>query len=128
MKTLAGILVVAAVAFFGVLPCCSIEGTALAAPQPATATLHIEGMTCGSCATAVKIVLQKTPGVTTSKVSYDEKEAVVTYDPAKTTPAKIAVAVADALSYKVTVAGAGTRVASPTSAILSSYDAPNGAA
>ena len=69
----------------------------------ATTTLHVEGMTCGGCATAVKLVLQKTPGVISAKVSYEEKRAVVSYDASKTTPAKIAAAVADALSYKVTV-------------------------
>lgn len=68
-----------------------------------TATLHIEGMTCAGCETAVKLVLKKTPGVISAKVSYEEKRAVVTYDPAKTTPQKIAIAVADALSYTVTV-------------------------
>ena len=127
MKTFAGILAIAAVGVFGVLPCWSIGGTAVAAPQPATTTLHIEGMTCGSCATAVKLVLQKTPGVTTSKVSYEEKQAVVTYDPAKTTPAKIAAAVADSLTYKVTVADASARMATPAPAIAtSSSAAPNG--
>lgn len=109
MKTVAGILVIAAVAF--------------AALPPATTTLHIEGMTCGSCATAVKLVLQKTPGVTASKVSYEEKQAVVTYDPAKTTPAKIAAAVAGALTYKVTVADARLHTATIAS---SSCDAPSG--
>jgi copper chaperone CopZ len=117
MKRLAGIVFIAAVAFFGV-----------AASQPATATLHVEGMTCGGCATAVKLVLQKTAGVMTSKVSYEEKQAVVTYDPARTTPAKIAAAVADALSYKVTVADANPRLAAPAAAIAaSSCAAPNGA-
>lgn len=76
---------------------------AVAANPAATTNLHIEGMTCGGCATAVKLVLQKTPGVSASSVSYEEKRAVVTYDPAKTTPEKIAKAVASALSYDVTV-------------------------
>jgi copper chaperone len=106
MKTFAGILIIAAVALFGVLPCCSIGGTATAAPQPATTTLHIEGMTCGGCATAVKLVLRKTEGVASSTVSYEDKRAVVTYDPAKTTPAKIAHAIATSLSYEVNVEGA----------------------
>lgn len=79
----------------------SLVPVALAAT--ATTTLHVEGMTCGGCATAVKLVLQKTPGVISAKVSYEEKRAVVSYDASKTTPAKIAAAVADALSYKVTV-------------------------
>ena len=72
----------------------------------ATTTLHIEGMTCAGCETAVKMVLKKSPGVISSEVSYEEKRAVVSYDAAKTTPEKIAKAVADALSYKVTVTGA----------------------
>lgn len=69
----------------------------------ATTTLHIEGMTCAGCETAVKLVLKKTPGVTSATVSYEQKRAVVTFDPAKTAPTKIAAAVADALSYTVTV-------------------------
>jgi copper chaperone CopZ len=72
----------------------------------ATTNLHIEGMTCAGCETAVKMVLKKTPGVVGSEVSYEDKRAVVTYDAAKTTPEKIASAVADTLSYKVTVTGA----------------------
>src|SRR5437867_13011651 len=80
-------------------------GAAAAATVQKT-NLHIEGMTCGSCATAVKLVLKKTVGVVGSTVSYEEKRAVVTYDPAKTTPAKVAEAVAGALSYKVNVESA----------------------
>ena len=90
-----------------------------ASAAPSTATLHVEGMTCGGCATAVKLVLQKTPGVTDAKVSYEEKRAVVSYEPTKTTPAKIATAVADALSYKVTVVDGGARSARDTTATVS---------
>ena len=68
-----------------------------------TTTLHIEGMTCAGCETAVKLVLRKTPGVIGADVSYEAKRAVVKYDPAKTTPQKIATAVAESLSYTVTV-------------------------
>ena len=82
----------------------SVAHTARAAN--ATTNLHIEGMTCAGCETAVKMVLKKTPGVISSEVSYEQKRAVVSYDAAKTTPEKIAKAVADALSYKVTVTGA----------------------
>jgi copper chaperone len=131
MKTFAGILIVAAVASFSVLPCCCIGGTATAALQPATTTLHIEGMTCGGCATAVKLVLRKTEGVASSTVSYEDKRAVVRYDPAKTTPAKIADAIATLLSYKVNVEDAtqhavvsttpaGASCATPTAATASS--------
>jgi mercuric ion binding protein len=99
---------------------------ALAIPLPAatsTTTLHVEGMTCAGCETAVKLVLQKTPGVTGQQVSYEQKQAIVTYDPSKTTPAKIAAAVADALSYQVTVAGSTAASPKPKS-VAGSCDAP----
>src|SRR5258708_2825095 len=99
---------------------------ALAVPLSAatsTTTLHIEGMTCAGCETAVKLVLQRTPGVTGQQVSYEQKQAFVTYDASKTTPAKIAAAVADALSYKVSVAGS-TAVASKLKIAASSCDVP----
>ena len=81
-----------------------LVGLAAAASATTTTTLHIEGMTCAGCETAVKLVLKKTPGVISADVSYEEKRAVVKYDPAKTTPQKIARAVAESLSYTVTVA------------------------
>src|SRR5260221_4537258 len=99
---------------------------ALAVPLSAaasTTTLHIEGMTCAGCETAVKLVLEKTPGVTGQQVSYEQKQAVVTYDASKTTPAKIAAAVADALSYKVTVVG-GSSLGSKPKLAASSCDGP----
>ena len=80
-----------------------LVGLAAAASATTTTTLHIEGMTCAGCETAVILVLKKTPGVISADVSYEEKRAVVKYDPAKITPQKIATAVADALAYKVTV-------------------------
>jgi copper chaperone len=73
-----------------------------ATSNTATTKVHIEGMTCGACATAVKMVLRKTAGVVDAVVSYDDKQATVTYDPAKTSPAKLADAIATALEYKVT--------------------------
>jgi len=71
----------------------------------ALAILHIDGMTCGACATAVKHVLKRVDGVTNARVSYEEKKAVVTYDAAKVTPEKIARTVSEKLpTYKATVA------------------------
>jgi len=116
MKSLVRIFIVAAVALY-----------AVAAPPPATTTLHIEGMTCGSCAAAVRLVLKKTPGVTTSNVSFGEKQAVVAYDPSKTTPAKIAAAIADTLAHKVTVAKSGTPATTEESTAASSCATPSGA-
>src|SRR5207302_2427400 len=98
MKRLMLVALFSAIAAAGIVPCCITHSaaTAATAPKAATTNLYIEGMTCGSCATAVKLVLQKTPGVISSTVSYEEKHAVVTYDPAKTTPATIAGAIATA--------------------------------
>lgn len=86
-------------------------------------TLHIEGMTCAGCEIAVKLVLQKTAGVTGQQVSYEQKRAVVTYDASKTTPAKIAAAIAAALSYEVTVVGSTAMPSKPKTA-ASSCDVP----
>lgn len=60
------------------------------AAEPAKATLAIKGMTCGGCTVAVKLQLKRTEGVAKYDVSLDKAEAEVTYDPAKTTPQKIA--------------------------------------
>lgn len=77
----------------------------VALPQSlSTTTLNVEGMTCGSCATAVKLVLEDTTGVVAAKVSYERKEAVVTYDARQTNPQKIAEAVRAKLPYSVTPA------------------------
>lgn len=67
----------------------------LAAPVPAAGTraettLSIKGMTCGGCVAAVKVQLKRTEGVTAYEVSLEKAEAEVTYDPARTDPAKIA--------------------------------------
>ena len=71
------------------------------------ATLDVQGMTCGSCTASVRIVLKKLDGVTDAKVSFDERRAVVTYDPAKVTPQKMADTINAKLPYKAKVAGAG---------------------
>lgn len=54
-----------------------------------TATFKVEGMTCVSCETTIQLALEQTPGVRRSQVSYDRGEAVVEFDPEKTTPAKL---------------------------------------
>lgn len=54
-----------------------------------TATFKVEGMTCVSCETTIKLALERTPGVRRAEVSYDRSEAVVEYDPHKTTPAAL---------------------------------------
>lgn len=69
----------------------------------AIATLHIDGMTCGACATSAKIVLKKQSGVKKADVSYAKKTAIVEYNPAMTSGRKLAAAVEAALPYKARV-------------------------
>lgn len=61
-------------------------GLAFTAPAWAairTVTLAVPGMTCASCPITVKRALNKVEGVTKIEVSYEKKEAVVTFDDAK---------------------------------------------
>lgn len=60
------------------------------ADEAAKATLKVEGMTCGGCVAAVKVQLKRTRGVTAYEVNLEKGEAEVSYDPAKTTPEKVA--------------------------------------
>src|ERR1700730_8026861 len=53
------------------------------------ATFKVEGMTCMSCETTIKLALKRTRGVRSAVVSYDRGEAVVEYDPQKTTRNKV---------------------------------------
>jgi periplasmic mercuric ion binding protein len=61
--------------------------SALAAPQ--TVTLSVAGMTCAACPIAVKKALTKVDGVTQAKVSYEKREAIVTFDDSKTNVQKL---------------------------------------
>ncbi len=97
----------------------AIAGTGLAVvpaltPAPATAaqtqkletaTLTITGMTCGGCAVAVKMAAKKVAGVTNVAVSYEKGRADVTYDPARTTPEKIAAAITKHSGFKASTGG-----------------------
>lgn len=49
-----------------------------------TVTLSVPGMACAACPITVKKALQKVNGVIAAKVTWEPKEAVVTYDDAKT--------------------------------------------
>lgn len=73
---------------------------AVAAPQ--TVTLDVPGMTCSSCPITVKKALTKVDGVQQAKVSYEEGEAVVTFDDSKTSVEKLTLATANS-GYSSTV-------------------------
>lgn len=62
------------------LACCSAP--VFAATK--TSTLSVPGMTCASCPITVKKALDKVEGVEKIEVSLEKKEAVVTFDDAKT--------------------------------------------
>ena len=49
-----------------------------------TVTLSVPGMTCAACPITIKKALTEVDGVTDAEVSFDKKEAVVTFDDAKT--------------------------------------------
>ena len=66
-------------------------------------TLHISGMSCGHCLNAVKNALSRAEGVALKSVQMGRAE--LEYDPAITSPEKIAGAVADA-GYDAVPAGA----------------------
>ncbi len=46
-------------------------------------------MTCGSCAVTTRLALSKVNGVNSADVSFEKKEAKVTYDPALVTPDRL---------------------------------------
>lgn len=61
--------------------------TALSAPlgaAPKTVTLSVPGMTCPVCPITVKKALTRVDGVSNAEVSYENRQAVVTFDDART--------------------------------------------
>ena len=72
---------------------------AFAAPAWATTqtvTLSVPGMTCSACPLTVKQALNKVPGVSKTDVSFEKKQAVVSFDDAKTNLQALTKATADA--------------------------------
>ena len=61
-----------------------------------TVKLDVPGMTCPVCPITVRKALRAVPGVTHVDVSFAKKEAIVTYDDAKTNVAALTKATADA--------------------------------
>lgn len=108
-KILAIALVTLLLAFGGTIICCGVEASPQESRQTGETTqrsvtkLHIEGMTCGGCATSVKLVVKKLDGVTNADVSYEKKSAVITHDAKKISAEKIAEAIRTSLGYEVRV-------------------------
>lgn len=70
----------------------SLALVAVVAPVSAatqTVTLSVSGMTCATCPITVKKAISKVEGVSKTDVSFDKREAVVTFDDAKTSVQKL---------------------------------------
>jgi len=67
-----------------------------------TVTLSAPGMTCAACPITVKTALSRVAGVERAQVSFEKREAVVTFDDAKTTVEALTKATAGA-GYPSTV-------------------------
>ena len=61
-----------------------------------TVTLNVPGMTCPACPITIKKALNKVSGVSKVEVSYEKKEARVTFDDAKTDTKALVKATTDA--------------------------------
>lgn len=111
-----GLVVLIGVMTVGLAP---TSGLAAESQGLQTATLQIDGMTCGACVKDVKAALAKVPGVSAVEVmvgkkwvffsDYADTRASVTFDPTKTGVESLVKAVEAASSplsaYKVRVLG-----------------------
>jgi len=61
-----------------------------------TVTLSVPGMTCAACPITVKKAISKVDGVSKVAVTFEAREAVVTFDDAKTSVQKLTKATDDA--------------------------------
>jgi mercuric ion binding protein len=61
-----------------------------------TVTLSVPGMTCDLCPITIKKAISKVPGVASVEASYEKKQAVATFDDAKTTVEALTKATANA--------------------------------
>ncbi len=67
--------------------------SALAFAATKSATLEVQGWTCGACASATKIALKKLDGVTNVTTEVEKSEVVVTYEEGKVSTQKMIEAV-----------------------------------
>ncbi len=77
-------------------------GVAAAQAAPQTVTLDVPGMTCAACPITVKKTISTVEGVNKVDVSYEKRQAVVTFDDAKATVQKLTQATENA-GYPSTV-------------------------
>lgn len=63
-------------------------------PTPTTVTLPIKGLHCSGCAARVSLALEDQPGVAAAAVDLKGNRVTISYDPAATTPDRLATALA----------------------------------
>jgi mercuric ion binding protein len=61
-----------------------------------TVTLSVPGMTCAACPITVKKALSRVEGVSKAEVSFEKREAVVTFDDTQSSVQALTKATADA--------------------------------
>lgn len=66
------------------------------------AELNVKGMFCVGCASKVEKTLNKTPGVQSVQVNYEQNRALIEYDTTKLNPDKLAETVTD-IGFESTV-------------------------
>ena len=79
---------------FAILSLATITAPVWAATP--TVTLSVPGMTCAACPITVKKALSKVEGVSKSDVTFEKREAIVTFDDSKTNIQKLTKATEDA--------------------------------
>ena len=80
---------------FSTLALCALIATpAWAATK--TVTLSVPGMTCAACPFTVKAALSKVKGVSKTEVQFEQREATVSFDDAKTNVQSLMKATGDA--------------------------------
>lgn len=102
----AGVIALAAVVGTSVLMVSAerTDGSTAAVTNNERVVIAIEGMHCTACASGIKAMLKRTPGVVSAEVSFENKEARVEFNPADTSREKI-VEVITNLGYKASVKG-----------------------
>jgi mercuric ion binding protein len=76
-------------------PRSSSNAVTASAPSTTEAAFKVEGMHCATCPVTVRAAAKSVAGVLDARVSMDKDTAWVTYDPARTDPAKIAAAITE---------------------------------
>jgi mercuric ion binding protein len=73
-----------------------VTSSAAVHASPQTVTLDVPGMNCAACPITVKKAISKVDGVSQVDVSYEKRQAVVTFDDAKASVQQLTQATANA--------------------------------